>query len=255
FASYDKFFLFGDSITQESYSQQWGFGFSAALQNAYIRRLDVVNRGLSGYNTRQALKVLPSIIPPPGQARIRFLVVFFGANDASVPWGDNKQHIPLDEYKDNLKNIITHPQVAAHNARIILVTPPPVNEHRFDPVNRLASDTKKYAEAACEVGQELGVSVVNLWKAFMERTGWEADKWKADEPIPGSLKLAENDALLELMWDAGLHFYPAGYEVLFQETIKLITEKWPDQLPENLPMILPLWSDPTAWEAWEKSTK
>ena len=43
---YDQFFLFGDSITQDSYAQDRGFGFSAALQSAYIRRLDVVNRGL-----------------------------------------------------------------------------------------------------------------------------------------------------------------------------------------------------------------
>jgi hypothetical protein len=29
---YDQFFLFGDSITQDSYDQGRGFGFSAALQ-------------------------------------------------------------------------------------------------------------------------------------------------------------------------------------------------------------------------------
>jgi hypothetical protein len=31
-AQYDQFFLFGDSITQDSYDQARGFGFSAALQ-------------------------------------------------------------------------------------------------------------------------------------------------------------------------------------------------------------------------------
>jgi hypothetical protein len=31
-AQYDQFFLFGDSITQDSYDQGRGFGFSAALQ-------------------------------------------------------------------------------------------------------------------------------------------------------------------------------------------------------------------------------
>ena len=68
--AYDQFILFGDSITQESGTQERGFGFARALQNgwyigcsflflfdadlilysdieqAYIRRLDIVNRGL-----------------------------------------------------------------------------------------------------------------------------------------------------------------------------------------------------------------
>ncbi|KAK1910870.1 hypothetical protein P3342_008750 [Pyrenophora teres f. teres] len=122
-APYEHFLLFGDSITQESFSQQRGFGFSAALQNAYIRRLDIVNRGFSGYNTRQALQILPAIVPPPDQARIRFMAVFFGANDASLPDAPNKQHIPLDEFKANLRAIVSHPQIQAHDPRIILVSP------------------------------------------------------------------------------------------------------------------------------------
>ena len=41
--------------------------------------------------------------------------------------------------------------------------------------------------------------------------------------------------------------------MLFQELVKLIAERWPDQVPEKLPMVLPAWNDPRAWEAWEKS--
>ncbi len=41
-----------------------------------IRRFDVVNRGLSGYNTSNALKALPDIIPPPvpGGPKMAYLV-------------------------------------------------------------------------------------------------------------------------------------------------------------------------------------
>ncbi|PSN74005.1 SGNH hydrolase [Corynespora cassiicola Philippines] len=258
-APYDDFFLFGDSITQDSFNQQRGFGFSAALQHAYIRRLDVVNRGFSGYNTRKALRVLSSIFPPPGQTRIRFLLVFFGANDASLPKAQNNQHVPLEEYKANLEKIIAHPQVAAHNARVILVAPPPINEHLQWPsdqekglstLSRVAASTKSYADAACEVGEKLGVPVVNLWKAFMSKTGFDVDTWKVGDAIPGSLSLPQNDVLVELMYD-GLHFNPAGYDILFQELIKVISEQWPDQLPENLPMILPPWNNAAAWEEFE----
>ncbi|KAH7115068.1 SGNH hydrolase-type esterase domain-containing protein [Dendryphion nanum] len=260
-AAYEQFFLFGDSITQDSFNQQRGFGFSAALQHAYIRRLDVVNRGFSGYNTRQALKVLPTILPSPQQARIRFLVIFFGANDASLPQAKNNQHVPLDEYKENLERIILHPLVTAHSPRIVLVAPPPVNEHLQWPsdkekgyatVNRMAATTKSYADGAVEVGEKLGVPVVNLWKAFMSKTGFNPDIWKTDDPLPGALAVAQNDALIELMYD-GLHFNPAAYDVFFQEVIKLISEKWPDQLPEQVPMVLPAWNDLAAWEAFDAS--
>ncbi|KAF2846419.1 SGNH hydrolase [Plenodomus tracheiphilus IPT5] len=260
-APYEQFFLFGDSITQESFNQDRGFGFSAALQAAYIRRLDVVNRGFSGYNSRQALQVLPAIVPSPDEAKIRFLTIFFGANDASLPDAPNKQHVPLDEYKDNLEKIITHPKIVAHNPRIILIAPPPINEHLWWPrdqsngytsVSRLASTTKVYAEAVCHVGEKLNVPVVNLWKAFMAKTELKADAWKLGDPVPGSLDVPQNDALVELMYD-GLHFNPAGYNIFFQEVIKLIEAQWPDQVAEKLPMVFPPWNDQDAWQKWESA--
>ncbi|KAF2875374.1 SGNH hydrolase-type esterase domain-containing protein [Massariosphaeria phaeospora] len=258
-ASYDQFFLFGDSITQDSFRQQRGFGFSAALQDAYIRRLDVVNRGLSGYNSRQGLKVLPKIFPSPDQARVRFLVVFFGANDAALPAAVNNQHIPLPEYKQNLEKIITHPLVVAHKPRIILVAAPPINEHLqwlsdqargARELSRVAARTKSYADAAVGVGQKLNVPVVNLWKAFMSKTNFNADVWKTGDALPGSKDLAQDEALVKMMYD-GLHFAPAGYEVMFEELMNVITQKWPDQVPEKLPMVLPAWNDATAWESFE----
>ncbi|KAL5113197.1 hypothetical protein ACEQ8H_008935 [Pleosporales sp. CAS-2024a] len=218
-ALYEQFFLFGDSITQDSYDQSRGFGFSAALQHG--------NTLVSGYNTRQALQVLPAIIPSPEQAKIRFLVVFFGANDASLPDAPNKQHIALDEYKSNLEKIATHPAIAAHSPCIIMVAPPPINEHLWWPrdqasgypsVTRLASATKTYADAACEVGAKLDIPVVNLWRALMDKADFQLDAWNMGETLPGSLDIPQNDALAELMYDGN----PAAYDILFQELMKLL---------------------------------
>lgn len=257
---YDQFVLFGDSITQDSDNQERGFGSAAALQHAYIRRLDVVNHGLSGYNTRQALKVLPQIIPTPEEARIRLLYIFFGANDAALPQKHNSQHIPLSEYKANIEKLITHPLIKAHAPRIILVTPGPVNEHKTWPhdrekgmrsVSRVAAITKSYADGAAAVGTKLGIPVVNLWKAFMTRAGW-TEEWKDTEPLPGSLDREENEVLRELMYD-GLHFNPEGYKILFREVMEVIEREWPAQKPERLPMVLPAWSDGKAWEEFDKA--
>lgn len=38
----DLFVLFGDSITQHSFSQEHGFAFGAELSDQYARRLDVI---------------------------------------------------------------------------------------------------------------------------------------------------------------------------------------------------------------------
>jgi hypothetical protein len=170
--------------------------------------------------------VLPAIVPSPEQAKIRFLVgsipcsstvtdlkyqvVFFGANDAALQGAPNKQHVPLGEYKANIERIITHPQFAAHQPRIILVAPPPINEHLWWPrdqssgytsVTRVAGATKDYADGACEVGAKLNIPVVNLWQAFMEKASFKIDTWKLGDPLPGSLGVPQNDALTELMYD------------------------------------------------------
>lgn len=67
-------------------------------------------RGYSGYNTRWALMVKEKVFPPApaecgdGPAAV---TVFFGANDACLPdrYG-GFQHVPLDEYKQNLLAIV-----------------------------------------------------------------------------------------------------------------------------------------------------
>lgn len=73
-------------------------------------------RGLSGYNTRWALKVLDRAMEgaADGGADPAAVTVFFGANDASLPdQVQAHQHVPLGEYKDNLRAISAYFKVAA----------------------------------------------------------------------------------------------------------------------------------------------
>lgn len=139
----DQFILFGDSITQQAFTAE-GIPFGARLSDAYIRKLDIVNRGLSGYNTTQALQILPRIMPKPSQARVRVMWIFFGANDARLPNtpGGPQQHVPLEKFKDNLRAIALHPCVLAHEGiELILVTPPPVDERMLE-----KADEEKYGQ-------------------------------------------------------------------------------------------------------------
>lgn len=274
----EQFILFGDSITQQSYSQDTPPGcehpsgfFGPALADAYVRKLDVINRGFSGYNTRQALQVLPKVIPSPQQARVRFLIVFFGANDARLPdtYPEPQQHVPLEELKENLRAIVDHPSVRAQSdARLILITPGPVHERSAmradkekDPsrepiVRRSAQTTATYAQAVREVGKDLGVEVLDLWSAMMKHAGYHGNGVE-DHSVPGTAANNDTDSASDLALRSylhdGLHFTRTGYEVLFAELMALIKRTWPDQMPEALPFVLPRWDDTDAWKDGETS--
>ena len=74
--AYPQLVLFGDSITQGCHST-----LVPKLSEAYSRRLDVINRGFSGYNTLHAVPILPLIFqdrPGQHQPRVALMTVFFG---------------------------------------------------------------------------------------------------------------------------------------------------------------------------------
>jgi len=136
-----KIYLYGDSITEESFSDGgWGASLSHHFSRTVIIyfflsyylsyciyiflslcflimfgslfffQVDVVLRGYSGYNTRWALKVAERIFPPVESGGVPPLAVtvFFGANDACLPDRYSAfQHVPLHEYKQNLHSIIS----------------------------------------------------------------------------------------------------------------------------------------------------
>ncbi|KAL4878981.1 SGNH hydrolase-type esterase domain-containing protein [Aspergillus karnatakaensis] len=243
---YDQFILFGDSITQMSSNQEQGFGFQPALQDAYSRVLDVINRGFGGYTTAHAVKVFPKFFPSPERATVRFLTIWFGANDASLLESNNGQHVPLETYKKNLAWIIQHPATVAQQPRILLITPTPVNEYQIEDFDnskgnnyptRTNAGAKAYAEAAREVGDALNVPVVDLWGAFMGAVGW-----REGEELVGSRKVPNDERFAGLFTD-GLHLTAAGYRIVFDEIVKAIQTNWPDQAPGARPQVFPAWME------------
>lgn len=85
------------------------------------------------------------------------------------------------------------------------MTPPPTNEHQteimdkihgHDTLQRTAGNTKEYADACRGVGTEIGVTVVDIWQAFMTSVGWEEGK-----PLDGSKDVPKNPALEDLLSD------------------------------------------------------
>ncbi|CAN1347739.1 GDSL esterase/lipase At5g62930 [Linum perenne] len=221
--------LFGDSITEQSFrSGGWG----ASLTDSYSRKADVFNRGYGGYNTRWALFLLHQLFPLvlhyffPFSSNITDpTTVFFGANDAALLGRTSeKQHVPLDEYKDNLRKVVKHLKDCSPTMLIVLITPPPIDEpgrkasvygeKAMELPERTNEMTGVYARHCVELAKELGVLSVNLWSKMQETEGWQK-KFLTD----------------------GLHLTPEGNAVVFQEVRKAFTEAWlsPGDMPFDFP--------------------
>ena len=84
FAVRETAVLFGDSITQYSFAPQ---GWGAGLAHAFQRKVDVLNRGYSGYTTRLARAMFDHVFPPTmyqDGTKHLFVTLFFGANDGAL---------------------------------------------------------------------------------------------------------------------------------------------------------------------------
>ncbi|KAG9462599.1 isoamyl acetate-hydrolyzing esterase 1 homolog [Eleutherodactylus coqui] len=214
--------LFGDSITQFAFDAN---GWGATLANKLVRKCDVVNRGLSGYNTRWAKHILPKLIPNSTHAEnIAAVIIFFGANDSSIKEENPQQHVPLEEYAENLRSMIHYlKSVNIQQDKIIVITPPPIYEPHWEDhcftkgykLNRLNSVTGAYAKACVQIGMESGADVVDLWTLMQE---------------------SNSDYAVYL--SDGLHLSDEGNQFLESNLWLLLEKKL-----GSLPFIFPYWND------------
>ncbi|XP_057433272.1 GDSL esterase/lipase At5g45920 [Lotus japonicus] len=224
-----KIYLFGDSITEDSFAVgAWG----ASLANHFARSVDVVLRGYSGYNTRWALKVLDRVFPASeggdgGTAPVA-VTVFFGANDASLPDRYSAfQHVPIHEFKHNLRSIVSFFKKQWPTTHVLLITPPPIDDDarvRYPFVEnpqglpeRTNEAAGEYARACVAVAGECEIPVVDLWTKMQQSPDWK-------------------DYLSD-----GLHLTQGGSQVVCEEVIRKLRDKGLSR--ESLPAELPLLSD------------
>lgn len=206
--------LFGDSITEQSFrSGGWG----AALADTYSRKADVVVRGYGGYNTRWALFLLHHLFPLGSANPPAVTTIFFGANDAALSGRTSeRQHVPIEEYKENLRKIVHHLKECSTTMLVVLITPPPIDEEgRKEYARSLYGEkgmtlpertnemTGVYAKQCVELAKELGLPSINLWAKMQETEGWQK-KFLSD----------------------GLHLTRDGNAVVHQELVKVFSEAW-----------------------------
>ncbi|KAF3915396.1 hypothetical protein AA313_de0208014 [Arthrobotrys entomopaga] len=142
----------------------------------------------------------------------------------------------MAEYKEYLKDIVTHRHLKDHGAKVVIVTPPPICEHKILPSkDRKNSVAREYAETAIAVAEENGVEVLKLWHVFMEAAGW-----KEGDPLIGDIHVPKSEELGELLSD-GLHLTSKGYELYLEKLMALLKEKLPEIYNAGRPF--PLWEE------------
>ncbi|KAE8789208.1 GDSL esterase/lipase [Hordeum vulgare] len=200
-----------------------------------IPPLETLRKELIGtYPGPHLPRVAPRLVPRafsaiPASAAVDAVTVFFGANDASLPdWSNAFQHVPLPEYRENLRAIRALLRARWPSAAVILVTPPLIDERGRvrHPCNGDASGLPertneaagRYARACVEVAAECGLRTIDVWSRMQEFPGWET-------------------AFLR----DGLHLTPIGNRQLFEEVVFALRDA--NLSLEALPADPPLYSD------------
>jgi len=262
-----KILLLGDSLTQLCFDTDSGSngssGWGSALADRYQRRADVLNRGLSGYNTRWFLHYAlddddqnegeeqrSHIWTEPGN--VLLVTIFFGANDAALPdQGSARQHVPLEEYRENLYKLIDEAHEAYPTAKIIVITPPPVygpqrlawqkkryGEQATGIVERTTEHTQHYAAVCTEVVSGK-VPFPFMGKKDFRETVACMDLFTAmveSKKTKTKTTTEEEDATLGAYFYDGLHFSPAGHAFVYQLLLATIAQHFPDLVVTPCPV-------------------
>ncbi|GAA5880735.1 hypothetical protein JCM3774_005694 [Rhodotorula dairenensis] len=225
----DQVVLFGDSITQGAWVPG---GTGAALAHVYQRKLDVLNRGFSGYN------ILRQFIPRRDERlpEIALFCVWFGANDAALP--PSPQALTIAEFKSNLGKILDSlrsPDSPNYSPKtqLLLITPPPVDASvrtadlaARDPPrgpDRDAERTRLFAEAVKDVARDCKLPILDAWSLVDAA--------------------ASRDGGLGKYLRDGLHLTAAGYQVVTDGLFNLIASELPHLHWSRLDQVFPHWTD------------
>lgn len=223
--------LLGDSLTQLCWE-----GWGAHLANVYQRRVDVINRGFAGYNTKFYLQ-LPdeTVFPQEASSRCCLVLLWFGANDAGIPGLADHHYVSLEDYQTNLNTLIDRVQAKTNCAQnIMLLTPPPVHhEQRLvfqkqkygdkatGKLERTLENTGKYATVCAQVAKDRALPCCDIYNLMMQ-----SSMVNCDDPKTTTTAKTTNDWATYLF--DGLHFSKTGHEWLGQTVVQSIQTSFPD---------------------------
>jgi lysophospholipase L1-like esterase len=228
YTDYNTFLMFGDSITEYAFNQFPGeskepqFCLGAGLQQAYARKLQILQRGFSGYTSRDAVPLAKSILKTEHDdvsetKKIKIAYVFFGTNDARKKGKstDNRESIPLDKYIHNMK--LTVAEFKKRNIPLIVIAPGLHGQalwDKVDPQDLLTGDyrdnetNKMYHDALVEAITD--VPVIPLYDIM--------DQWMKSNA-------QDQEDFGQLLYD-GIHLNGTGSRVLYDAIMDTIDKNY-----------------------------
>lgn len=145
--------------------------------------------------------------------------------------------MPLDEFRRNLTSIVTHAAITSHRPKILLVTPPPLDEIHITKLDlaaghpaatRQAKVSAAYSQAVREIAAAHPdtVTLVDLWRGIMDRaiektSGFDGSGGKALGDPDSGLR-----GYLEHLLPDGLHMSGESYRVFFELVKGHIGGEW-----------------------------
>ena len=170
----------------------------------------------SGAPLDQATDVSFSLsIFPAAVGQQALTLIFLGANDSALQSLNQRQHVPLAEYESNLVALGRAIKEQHPESRLLVLTPPPVDEtawlarlRLYAPgareSDRTLATTAAYAAAALAAARALGAPALDLFGGMSAVGSWRS-----------------------LLSD-GLHLTKEGNAFVAQRVVAAIEESWPE---------------------------
>ncbi|OQR91528.1 isoamyl acetate-hydrolyzing esterase 1 [Thraustotheca clavata] len=200
--------MIGDSITQQA-ANPAVLGFQAQLSQDYIRRVDVINRGMSGWTTKNWISKLPKLVKEWKYSPVLLVMIYLGTNDAAL--SNNTQYVPLQDYAGNLQSMVQTLKSSFLETNFIFITPAAVNDEAPQWIGyRKNARTKLYVDQCKSLAAQLHIPVIDLWT-----------------PTQGKQK--------EFLID-GLHLSTPGNVFVYQQIVAAIKSNYPTLTNDSLPL-------------------
>ncbi|KAJ2893224.1 isoamyl acetate-hydrolyzing esterase [Coemansia aciculifera] len=155
-----------------------------------------------------------SDILPPNQPKPRLLTILFGTNDSFL--SPHPRHVPIDEFRANIKSIVAMVAELSPETKVILITPPPLGEKLYATYYKTPfrdyETVKAYADVVRDIASELSLPCADLWSAIEIKAkdiGGELDGY-------------------DYFYHDGVHLSAGGNDLLFEVLMETIKNDLPE---------------------------
>lgn len=217
-AAKPTFIAVGDGLTEGAFSRKHN-GWGLLMQERYVRKADVVNRGFGGYFTSWFTDYMLDDLFDVGNPT--FVILFLGTKDTLTQAVSGNHYISPEQFGQNVDRIIQKAKEAGVQ-HFLIVTPPPVCEackkNTPKPWDRENAHSQLYVDQLQALATKHKAGFLNIFKEWQKDPQWY-DK---------------------LLLPDGLHLSSEGNELLWQQMQGVMATQVPAVAWENVPLHFPL---------------